>query len=142
MKYADTVTPSDKQRRQCILPAHNYLTDGRPVFGEMIKPKYYPEIVPSYPFNEIGLKKADDRLKRFVRVSPLEKINRSLVTTVYARIVPDSDKSAYRRDHIGLRQGYATNRYPPRLYRDHPNRPYKTERAVPFTLSRKYWFDN
>lgn len=139
--YTDTVTPSDKQNRRCNLNAYNYEVQGRPNFGINLQNSFSSAVSPNY--SSAGSVLGDDSLQRFKRTKPLDEIDTDMITTIYARLVVDDDRTTYKRDYIGIKHAMKTNKIPPRINGPtHMGRSHYCYKDSPFILSRKYWFDN
>jgi len=136
--YTDTVTPSDKLNRRCLLKAHKYETDGMPIFGSALQSKFVQRTVPSFADTSLG----DEANKRYRSRTELSTVDRELVTQIYVRLVADRDRTVYRRRYVGIRHASGSDRIPMRIGTAHPGRSNKCHKDSNFTLSQKHWFDN
>lgn len=162
--YTDTVTPHDKLGRRCELDDYDYNFSYKPLYGRSLQSTFksstYPDYLVNYHQKNINdynnpdydnrpdLNKSaitgiigDTNYKRFKRVTPIRRINKNLITTIYARLIIDTDQVTYIRDKIGFKQGI-NNKIPKVMKLLHPSRPHDANKDSVFTLSRKFWFDN
>jgi hypothetical protein len=142
--YSDTVTPHNFVNRRCHLEADEYEDNSRQIYGVALQSTFSNSLNGS-TYASGGTAFGDDSLQRFKRVVPLDEINKNLETTIYVRLVVQDDKTTYKRPYIGVRQASRTNKIPPRMdigQPEHLGRSHKCHKDSPFTLSKKYWFDN
>ena len=107
--YTDTVTPVDKIHRFCAMNDESY--------SRYITATLSPA----------GRSLGDNSQQRFRKVEPLENIDDANITTLYARLVVDDDKSTTKKTYISLRQYGKMNNstpIPPPLNLRHHDRPY------------------
>lgn len=123
--YTDTVTPADKIHRFCAMDDDSY--------SRYIASTLSP------------IKKISQNNQQYKTVGPLENIDDGNITTIYARLVVDDDRSTARRKYMALRDSGKINNsttIPPPLELRHPARPHTCDVDSKFTLSKKYWFDS
>jgi len=121
--YSDTVTPAGKVHRTCTMNNDSYVR--------------YTDFMLS-PHNV----QPEDK-QGFVRVRPLERVDADNTTIIYARIVSDNDKSAYRRKYLAFRgtnQSDVISSMPLPLELQYPNRPHNCNKDSPYKLSGIHMF--
>lgn len=118
-EYTDTVTPYDRTHRTCAMDTDSY--------DRYVESNLMPQI--KYQFRQTKM------------VDSLENIDIENITTIYARLVVDDDRTTTSRQYNMMARANPT--LPPLpLDLRHPSRPHSAATDSSFTLSKKYYFSN
>jgi len=139
--YTDTVSP-EGLNRHCAYTAKRYL------YG-----------LTENNYTNTSSYKGD--CPRYIKVNPLKNIDKNKITIIYSRLIVDDDYGTYRRNYLLNNKANNISIAPPNVELINPLRPiqqsfyftpksnydnkclpYKYSNDNPFTLSKKYYFDN
>jgi hypothetical protein len=90
--YTDTVTPNNRNNQNCLMEAKEYSTSI------------------NIHLTTVGTTLLKDSHQRFNRVTPLNDIDYDNITTIYARLVVDEDRSTYKRKYISMRDATSVSK--------------------------------
>lgn len=114
MYYNDTVTQGRSNQRWCAQSAEKY---------SHMNGLTPPRMTRGYLDRATALGIESEQRWRTTTAIEDKDIDKEDVTTIWVRLIIDNDKTVYKEQYIGLRQGLYNTLRPPKMREKHPRRP-------------------